>query len=169
MRSKGSPGVPDQTYSIASSSPSPFRSGTTTPTVVLLELKICVAHATSPVISFRAALSETLRSTDWLRAALCGHAGTAGATLANLPRDGRRRLLAALKDLRVPVAKSRGYDHAEVTRGGVVLAEVDPRTMQSRRQSGLFVCGELLDVDGPIGGFNFQAAFATGRLAGQHA
>ena len=66
----------------------------------------------------------------------------------------------------MPVAKSLGYDHAEVTRGGVALAEVDPRTMQSRLRPGLFVCGELLDVDGPIGGFNFQAAFATGRLAG---
>jgi predicted flavoprotein YhiN len=51
----------------------------------------------------------------------------------------------------------------------VALDEVDPRTMQSRLAPGLFVCGELLDVDGPIGGFNFQAAFATGRLAGLHA
>lgn len=104
-----------------------------------------------------------------LRASLCALAGVGGATLASLPRDGRRRLLQCLKDLRVPVAKSRGYDHAEVTRGGVALDEVDARTMQSRRTPGLFVCGELLDVDGPIGGFNFQAAFATGRLAGLHA
>ena len=104
-----------------------------------------------------------------LRASLCTLAGVGGATLANLPRDGRRRLLQCLKDLRVPVAKSRGYDHAEVTRGGVVLDEIDARTMQSKRTPGLFVCGELLDVDGPIGGFNFQAAFATGQLAGLHA
>jgi len=100
-----------------------------------------------------------------LRRALCQVAGAAG-TLANWSRDGRRQLLAAVKDLRVPVARSRGYDHAEVTRGGVPLDEVDPRTMASRCCTGLFVCGELLDVDGPIGGFNFQAAFATGRLAG---
>ncbi len=65
--------------------------------------------------------------------------------------------------------KSLGYGAAEVTRGGVALDEVDARTMQSKLQPGLFVCGELLDVDGPIGGFNFQAAFATGRLAGLHA
>lgn len=100
-----------------------------------------------------------------LRRALCSLAG-AGGTLAGLPREARRRLLAAVKDLRLPVARSRGFDHAEVTRGGVVLDEVDPRTMQSRVCPGLYVCGELLDVDGPIGGFNFQAAFATGRLAG---
>ena len=103
-----------------------------------------------------------------LRAALVTVAGS-GGTLANLARDARRRLLEAVKDLRVPVPRSLGYDHAEVTRGGVDLAEIDPRTMASRRQPGLFVCGELLDVDGPIGGFNFQAAFATGRLAGRNA
>jgi predicted Rossmann fold flavoprotein len=103
-----------------------------------------------------------------LRQALVAHAGATG-TLANWSRPARRALLAAVKDLRVPVAKSLGYDHAEVTRGGVALDEVDPRTMQSRCRPGLFVCGELLDVDGPIGGFNFQAAFATGRLAGLHA
>jgi predicted Rossmann fold flavoprotein len=100
-----------------------------------------------------------------LRAALATEADASGQ-LASLSRAARRRLLVAVKDLRVMVPQSLGFDHAEVTRGGVDLAEVDPRTMQSRKQPGLFVCGELLDVDGPIGGFNFQAAFATGRLAG---
>lgn len=100
-----------------------------------------------------------------VRAALCAQAGGDPA-LANWPRPQRRALLAALKGLVVPVGRSLGYDHAEVTRGGVALGEIDPRTMQSRVRPGLFVCGELLDVDGPIGGFNFQAAFATGRLAG---
>lgn len=90
----------------------------------------------------------------------------ADGTLANLSRQARRRLVAVIKDLRVPVAKSLGFAHAEVTRGGVALDEVDARTMQSRCCPGLYVVGELLDVDGPIGGFNFQAAFATGRLAG---
>ena len=103
-----------------------------------------------------------------LRIALCERSG-GNPTLANWSRAQRRALLTTAKALVVPVAKSRGYDHAEVTRGGVTLNEVDPRTMQSRCCPGLFVCGELLDVDGPIGGFNFQAAFATGRLAGQHA
>lgn len=101
-----------------------------------------------------------------LRAALCAEAGVAGATLASWTRDGRRALHEALENLRVFAPRSLGFDKAEVTRGGVALDEVDPRTMQSRFVPGLFVCGELLDVDGPIGGFNFQAAFATGRLAG---
>jgi predicted Rossmann fold flavoprotein len=103
-----------------------------------------------------------------LRAALCELAG-GNPTLANWSKEQRRALLAVVKGLRVPVAASLGYDHAEVTRGGVALAEVDPRTMRSKLCPGLFLCGELLDVDGPIGGFNFQAAFATGRLAGLHA
>jgi predicted Rossmann fold flavoprotein len=107
-------------------------------------------------------LPERMRETLVLLAAATG-------TLAGLSRDGRRRLLDLTKDLRVPVPASLGFDHAEVTRGGVPLDEVDARTMQSKLQPGLFVCGELLDVDGPIGGFNFQAAFATGRLAGLHA
>lgn len=93
----------------------------------------------------------------------------AQTTLAGLSKEARRRLLGAVKDLRVAAPKSLGYGAAEVTRGGVALDEVDGRTMQSKRCAGLFVCGELLDVDGPIGGFNFQAAFATGRLAGLHA
>lgn len=93
----------------------------------------------------------------------------ADTTLASLAKDARRRLLAAVKDLRLPCRRSRGYAHAEVTRGGVALDEVDARTMQSKLRAGLFVCGELLDIDGPIGGFNFQAAFATGRLAGLNA
>jgi predicted Rossmann fold flavoprotein len=103
-----------------------------------------------------------------LRATLVQLAGAEG-TLAALSREARLRLLGLTKELRVVVPRSLGFDHAEVTRGGIALDEIDPRTMQSRRQPGLFVCGELLDVDGPIGGFNFQAAFATGRLAGLHA
>lgn len=103
-----------------------------------------------------------------VRATLGALAGVDG-TLAGLSKAARRSLLDAVKDLRLPVRESLGYDHAEVTRGGVALDEVDARTMQSKRRPGLYVCGELLDVDGPIGGFNFQAAFATGRLAGLHA
>ena len=106
---------------------------------------------------------------DRLRTALCALAGCEGITLANLDRAARQRLLSVVKDLRVPCERSLGFDHAEVTRGGVALDEVDPKTMQSRLQPGLFLCGEVLDIDGPIGGFNFQAAFATGRVAGLHA
>lgn len=89
--------------------------------------------------------------------------------LAVLSKAERKRLLAALKRLPLTATGTRGYDHAEVTCGGVALSEIDPRTMASRRVPGLFVAGELLDLDGPIGGFNFQAAFSTGALAGAQA
>ncbi|MBK8977613.1 MAG: aminoacetone oxidase family FAD-binding enzyme [Planctomycetes bacterium] len=104
-----------------------------------------------------------------LRVALCAQAGVAELTLAALRKDARRRLVELVKGLELRVDASLGFGAAEVTRGGIPLAEVDARTMASKRTPGLFLCGELLDVDGPIGGFNFQAAFATGRLAGLHA
>ncbi len=105
---------------------------------------------------------------DRLRQALAVQAG-ATCTAAELRREQRETLVRLVKDSKVTVDRSLGFAHAEVTRGGVALAEVNPATMESRLVPGLFVCGELLDVDGPIGGFNFQAAFATGRLAGDAA
>jgi hypothetical protein len=85
---------------------------------------------------------------------------------AELGREDRRRLVAALKRSRIPVTGTLGFEKAEITAGGVALDEVDPRTMQSRIVPNLFLAGEILDLDGPIGGFNFQAAFSTGWLAG---
>ena len=71
-----------------------------------------------------------------------------------------------LKGLAVPLNGTCGFAKAEVTAGGVALDEIDSRTMESKRVPGLHVAGELLDLDGPIGGYNFQAAFSTGWLAG---
>jgi predicted Rossmann fold flavoprotein len=85
--------------------------------------------------------------------------------LTALTRDERRRLVHALIAWPLPVADTRGYNYAEVTAGGVSLDEIDPRTMQSRVCPGLFLTGEILDVDGRIGGFNFQWAWASARLA----
>ena len=85
---------------------------------------------------------------------------------AELPRDARRRLVDALAACPLPWTGDEGYKKAEVTGGGVALGEVDPRTMESRRHAGLFFCGEVLDAFGPIGGYNFLWAWATGRLAG---
>lgn len=85
--------------------------------------------------------------------------------LAELPRRGRLKLIESLKRLSVPLAGTRGYPKAEVTAGGVRRQEVNPHTLESRLAPGLFFAGEILDVDGPIGGFNFQAAFATGHTA----
>jgi predicted Rossmann fold flavoprotein len=93
----------------------------------------------------------------------------AGSPLTRLQRDERRRLVRSLLELPLPVVADRGFDYAEVTAGGVPLSEIDAATMASRRCRGLYVCGEVLDVDGKIGGYNFQWAWAGGRLAGMHA
>jgi len=83
-----------------------------------------------------------------------------------LRREEREGLLRALTALPLPVTGDEGYRKAEVTGGGVALSEIDPVTMESRRAPGLFLCGEVLDAFGPIGGFNFLWAWATGRAAG---
>jgi predicted Rossmann fold flavoprotein len=105
-----------------------------------------------------------------LAEALCSQAGLEPHTrFAELARPDRERLARDLTGLALPVVGPRGWDHAEVTAGGVPLAEVDYRTMASRRRKGLYLVGEILDVDGRIGGFNFQWAWATGHLAGRAA
>ncbi len=81
----------------------------------------------------------------------------------------RRRLRAWLKDFRLRVTGHRPLAEAIVTAGGVDLREVDPRTMQSRLVAGLFLAGEILDLQGDTGGYNLQAAFSTGWLAGRSA
>jgi predicted Rossmann fold flavoprotein len=87
----------------------------------------------------------------------------------DLSRDERRRLLTTLKSLALPIAGTLGFEKAEVTAGGVALDEVDPKTLESRLVAGLYFAGEILDLDGLIGGYNFQAAWSTGSLAGETA
>jgi predicted Rossmann fold flavoprotein len=89
----------------------------------------------------------------------------AATALAHFPREERRRLVQALVAWPLPVVGSRGYNYAEVTAGGVPLTEIDPATMESRVCPGLFLVGEILDVDGRIGGFNFQWAWSSARVA----
>ncbi len=86
--------------------------------------------------------------------------------LSELTRAERLRLIEVLVRCVLPWTGDEGYKKAEVTGGGVSLAEIDPRTMESRRHPGLFLCGEVLDAFGPIGGYNFLWAWATGRAAG---
>ena len=86
--------------------------------------------------------------------------------LANLTRPERLRVIEMLVRGTLPWNGDEGYKKAEVTGGGVDLSEVDPRTLESRRHPGLFLCGEMLDAFGPIGGYNFLWAWATGRAAG---
>ena len=85
---------------------------------------------------------------------------------AALSKAERARLAGCLKRLRLAVRGTLGFEKAEVTAGGITLGEVDSRTMRSKIVPGVFVAGEVLDVDGPIGGYNFQAAFSTAWLAG---
>jgi predicted Rossmann fold flavoprotein len=85
---------------------------------------------------------------------------------AAFSRVDRARLVQMIKGLRLGVTGTLGFGKAEVTTGGVVLDEVDSRSMRSKRVPELFLAGEVLDLDGPIGGYNFQAAFSTGWLAG---
>jgi predicted Rossmann fold flavoprotein len=87
----------------------------------------------------------------------------------DLARDERRRLVDAIKELTLPIAGTLGMEKAEVTSGGVALGEIDPATLESRLVPGLHFAGEILDLDGLIGGYNFQAAWSTGWLAGESA
>lgn len=99
--------------------------------------------------------------------ALCEHAGVeAGAPGHQMTRAQRRVLAAAVTNLPLPITGNRGYNFAEVTAGGVPLPEINLNTMESRRCPGLYMCGEICDVDGRIGGFNFQWAWASGYVAG---
>lgn len=87
---------------------------------------------------------------------------------AALSKPDRQKLVAAAKRLRVPLRGTLGFEKAEVTAGGVSLDEVDSRTMQSKLHPGLYFAGEVLDLDGWIGGYNFQSAWSTGWLAGRN-
>jgi predicted Rossmann fold flavoprotein len=89
--------------------------------------------------------------------------------LGQLRREERRALARAVCEYELPVTGVMGYKKAEVTAGGVPLAEVDPRTMESRLAPGLYLAGEILDVDGRLGGYNFQWAWSTGWVAGRGA
>jgi len=86
-------------------------------------------------------------------------------TLAHFSRDDRRRLSHALVKWPLAITGDRGYNYAEATAGGVSLDEIDPATMRSRVCPGLSLVGEILDVDGRIGGFNFQWAWSSARVA----
>jgi predicted Rossmann fold flavoprotein len=86
---------------------------------------------------------------------------------AELSASERGGLIGQLKECAIRVTGSRGFEKAEVTAGGVALDEVDSRDMQSKLVPNLYLAGEILDLDGFIGGYNFQAAFSTGWLAGE--
>ena len=87
---------------------------------------------------------------------------------AELSKAERSQLLDQIKKCEIRLTGTRGFEKAEVTAGGVALDEVDSRDMQSKLVPNLYLAGEILDLDGFIGGYNFQAAFSTGWLAGDN-
>jgi hypothetical protein len=125
-----------------------------------VEGQLLAIASAQPRIQLRNALARLLpaRVADALLSAVA----VSGTTpMAHLPKDERRRVVQALVYWPLPVRDSRGYAHAEVTAGGVPLAEVNSRTLCSRKCPGLYLLGEILDVDGRIGGFNFQWAWSS--------
>jgi predicted Rossmann fold flavoprotein len=129
-------------------------------------LKPTTGRQTEALVRTRVRQHLPDRLADWLMR----DAGvTPDQPVATLTRDVRRRLVERLTRYALPWTSDEGYRKAEVTGGGVALDEVRPKTCESRRHPGLFLCGEMLDAFGPIGGHNFAWAWATGRLAGRGA
>ena len=98
---------------------------------------------------------------------LCGVDGS--KVCAQVTKEEREKLVSTLKSLPIPLKKLAPIEEAIVTRGGVNVREIDPATMESRKVSGLYFAGEVIDVDAHTGGYNLQIAWATGALAGQSA
>jgi predicted Rossmann fold flavoprotein len=99
------------------------------------------------------------------RLAKCDPKSRAG----QLTKGARRRLVALMKELPLQVIGTRPLAEATITHGGVCIAEIDPRTMASRLCAGLFFAGEVIDADGPCGGYNLQMCWSSGALAGRSA
>ncbi|HJR59812.1 MAG TPA: NAD(P)/FAD-dependent oxidoreductase [Vicinamibacterales bacterium] len=124
------------------------------------------AAANHPRLTLQNALAEMLPAS--VASAVLGHlAVDRDMRLAALTREARRALSHALTELPLPVSDSRGYNYAEATAGGIALDEIDPASMESRTCPWLFLVGEMLDVDGRLGGFNFQWAWSSGRTAAE--
>lgn len=132
------------------------------------ERRLMALAEAHPKARVRSALADVLPAR--LAHAACGHLGFGeGVLMSHLPREQRRRLVHALLAWPLEVRHSLGYAHAEVTAGGVPLREIHPSSMESRVCPGLYLVGEILDVDGRIGGFNFQWAWASAWVAGRAA
>lgn len=122
------------------------------------------AHARRGV---RAWLGERLP--ERIADVLTTESGVGGAAMSQVPRERRAVLLRGLVERDVGVTGTLGYEKAEVTAGGVPLSELDPSTLESRVAPGLYLCGEILDVEGRLGGFNFQWSWSSGTSAGRAA
>ena len=92
-----------------------------------------------------------------------------GKRVNEVTREERKRLVEITKDMRIDIRSLRGFGEAVITRGGVSVKEIDPKTMESKLVKGLYFAGEVLDVDALTGGFNLQIAWSTGHAAGSSA
>ena len=81
----------------------------------------------------------------------------------------RQRLVKLIKDMQLGITGTRGYDEAVITKGGVSVKELDPKTFEAKRVKGLYFTGEVIDVDAHTGGFNLQIAWSSGYAAGSFA
>jgi hypothetical protein len=98
----------------------------------------------------------------------CSESGCENIEAARLSRVSREKLSSMLSSCKLKITGTAGFDKAMVTRGGVALKEINPKTMESRIVKGLYFAGEVIDIDGPCGGFNLQWAFSSGHLAGKN-
>lgn len=129
-----------------------------------IEAFFATAKQTKPRAGLQGVLSEILPAS--MAAALISDlAIDPFVAMTRFSRADRRKLAHALSSWAMPVRGSRGYNFAEVTAGGIPLDEIDAGTLESRKRSGLFLVGEILDVDGRIGGFNFQWAWSSAWVA----
>ena len=87
--------------------------------------------------------------------------------VGNLPAEKRKAFIDVICNYKLAISGNRGLAVAEVTGGGIPLDEVNLSTLESKKTSGLYLCGEILDVIGRIGGYNFYWAFVSARLAGE--
>ncbi|HDO23391.1 MAG TPA: aminoacetone oxidase family FAD-binding enzyme [Nitrospirae bacterium] len=87
----------------------------------------------------------------------------------SITKDERKKLRLLLKQFPLPIKSLSGFDKAIITTGGISLKEIDPKTMRSRIIKNLYFAGEILDLDGPTGGYNLQVCWSTGYLAGENA
>jgi hypothetical protein len=97
----------------------------------------------------------------------CSESGCDDTEASRLSRTSREKLSSLFTSCKLQITGTAGFDKAMVTRGGVSLKEINPQTMESRIVRGLYFAGEVIDIDGPCGGFNLQWAFSSGRLAGK--
>jgi len=133
-----------------------------------LNRQITALASTSPKKKIVSVLSSLIPSS--LAQTICLLAGVEPSRpVHQLKKEDRKGITALLKNLPVTALRLRPIDQAIVTRGGIKTSEINPQTMQSVLVDNLYFAGEMIDVDGPCGGYNLQIAWSTGLLAGTNA